>query len=958
MNSFLFNTAQDIITNHEHEFHSWCFIFPNKRTNYYFRKSLAQVSGKIRKAPKMIDISSFIKHLTGLNEADELSLLFDLYLVFIQHTDNELMSFDNFYKLGEIVLSDFNEIDAWLADPVQIYKNIENLNDIDETFDWLSEEQKNIIRQFWLNFSPETKSEEKELFLNIRNKLPAVYSSFKQKLFEQNNAYRGLMYRRLSEMINDLRIKDGEYVKYVFIGFNALNNAELQLFKYFQKNKKALFYWNTDAYYLNDPDNEAGFFLRKNFKELNISLENKDSKFTEPKDIRIIGVPQNIGQAKIVSDLLSRMGNDIAYSETALVLADENNLFPILNALPESIESINVTMGVPLKHTPIRQLIRLISELYLSNSCNEKSIYYKPVIKLLKHPYVIDFDNSTVQLIIDEIHRNKYTYIPYSLLKNQNLLLTRVFKSFPDPLKSTEFLDLLLNILFLVFDKNEDRSESVKSLKNEYIYVAYKKIKKLKELLENHNVQIGLKLTVHYLNHILNNQSIPFEGSIDKGLQIIGIMETRNIAFKNLIITGFNEGIFPKANQKPSFISQSLRHAFGLPVFQHQDAVFAYIFYSLIQQADSITILYNNLSGERNPGEMSRFLLQLIHESDFNINIGTITEKIKIPESKQIVIQKTGEIIEMLSKFIVPNQGHSIKKISPAALNTYLDCSLKFYFSYICEIKEYDFEEDEFSPALTGNMVHEMMHILYREYLNKKVVPDDIQRLKLLAEPTADRVIRNRFKLKVNDNLSGNQVLLKTVLMRYCEVLLKNDIKYAPFKILYLEAKDFSSQIPIQFNNQKQSLTLNGIIDRIDKKENTIRIVDYKTGKESSKVDTISDLFSKGSENRAKNVFQILFYTYLFKQHESNDSLHVQPSLYYLRSMHDQAYDDKIKIKGSEKESVAINPQILNEILPEFETGLQTVLTEIFSPDSVFEQTVNTKICKYCIYAKICNRME
>ncbi len=958
MQSFLFKTAEDILLNHKTSYHNYCFIFPNKRTNYYFRKDLGNISGGAGKAPKMLEISSFIKQLTNLTEIDDLSLLFQLYGIFNSQSDNKKITFDNFYKLGEIIISDFNEIDSWLIDPFHIYKNINHIKEIEDEFDWLSEEQKNIIRQFWINFSPETKSDEKEIFLEIRKKLPVVYTKLKTELLNQNSAYRGLIYRYLSELIDQNKINDNHFQKYVFVGFNALNNSELKLFKFFQKNKKAIFYWNTDAYYQNDVHNEAGFFLRKNFNELNISEKVVSTRFNEPKNIKIIGISQVTGQARIIPALLNEIPQEDTTSETAIVLADENILFPVLNSIPDYVKDINVTMGVAFKYTPLKQLIRLIAELHLSNSMiNITSIYYKYAIKLLKHPYIYKIDTVSADFIIQEIYQKKYSSVPIEIFEGLNKVYDLIFNEKTKLDNPIDFLDKLLKILFLLFDKQESQND-FHSLKNEYIFIAYKKIKKLKELIEIQNINLSLKLTVYYLNHLLNNEIIPFEGHIDKGLQITGIMETRNISFKNLIITGMNEGNFPKTIQKPTFISQSLRQAFGMPVFQHQDAVFAYILYSLIQQSENITILYNNLSDEKNSGEMSRFLMQLLYESNFNIKIHQITEKIEIPEYKKISIEKSPEIIDKLYNNYVLQDQNKQKNISNAFLDTYLDCTLKFYFSYIAEIKELETPGDDFSPALTGNLLHIIIKDLYNQFIQKTVKTEDIKQILPLIEIQTEKRIKEQFNISDNNTLTGNQIIIKTVLMKYIELILTYDISKVPFKIISLETNEFSSIFKLNFNDKNINVRLHGIIDRIDEKDNIFRIIDYKTGREQSVVNSVTNLFDRNFKNRSKHIFQILLYTHLFQESSKESEYHLKPILYYLRSMNNKEFSGNVLLKISEKENITINSDNLNQILSEFTDKLKILLTEIFFSDLPYEQTENTDNCKYCIYNKICNRLE
>jgi len=962
MKAFLHNTAKEIIEKYKDSIHKYCFVFPNKRTNFFFRKYYSELYGVSHKAPKMLEIRKLIHQFTKLNDVDDLTVIFKLYKIFNKTDKENKYSFDQFFKLGEIILSDFNEIDSWLTDPSQIFKNIKDIKEIETHFDWLSEEQKDVLKKFWINFTADEKSDEKKLFLNLWNILPNVYKELTSHLFEKRIAYTGLHYRVLSDLIDQHKLNTDQYKKYIFIGFNALNKAEIKLFKHLDKKEKAEFYWDTDQYYHLDNKQEAGDFLRKNFSVLNITDKDIPYNFLKPKEINLTGVSLNLGQAKILPEILKKIRKEEISERTAIILADEHMLFPVLSSLPEYVDSINVTMGYPMKLTPAFQFIKLYSDLHVQyNKKKSNTYYYKYVINLLKHPYVSENDRELNEKIINEINENNSFYIPANLFSNKgNNFYKLLFSKIPEKDASEIFLQTLLNLLFIIFDKTRDeKGNVVKTLKNEYIHRAYTKTKRLKELLLENDVETGLKLTVDILIQILRTDQISFEGDAVEGFQLMGLMESRNLDFKNIILLGFNEGNIPSVSKKPTFLSQSIRYAFEMPVIKHQDSVYAYLFYRLLQKAENINLVYNNIVNESNSGEISRFAFQLLYESGLEINHIQYNEKLYPVEPNEITVKKTPEVLKKLEQF-TSESTNSFKKFSPAALNTYLDCSLKFYLRYIAGIKESKEVEEEFSSAGFGSLLHLILENVYTELKNKKgnskVKPEDF---KFILE-NLPGILESSFNTYYNNQINkttGSSVIIKNVLLKYVTSVLKTDKEYAPFEIISLEADDdFSMQFEIEVDKQIKKVCLNGIIDRVDKKDNIYRVIDYKTGRPNNMFDSVESLFNTELKKRASHVFQTLFYSYLFIRNKQPDQIKVKPGIYYTRSMNKTSYDESVRMKTGRNKYIIIDENELDLIMPAFSNEIKKLLIEIFSSDFSFEQTDNTDICKYCSYNKICSK--
>jgi len=959
MKSFLYETAEDIIKNNSNNLQNCLLIFPNKRTKYYFRRYYAQIIGKSSRPPKMTEIGKLIREITGFEDAEKLTLVFELFRVF-QKYDNRY-SFDAFYRIGEIILSDFNEIDAWLVDPQQIYRNIKDLKEIDAHFDWLTDEQKKLLSDFWKNFLTEKSSKEKEMFIGLWNLLPKVYASFFSRLKNKKIAYNGMIYKILSDMIDADEMKPGNYHKIIFIGFNALNKAELKFFRYFKKQGNTQFFWDADNYYFVDKKQEAGDFIRKNFFDLQLKSFDFPNNFIQNKQIDIIGTSLNINQAKLLHPILANKNKDFI-ENTAIVTADESMLFPVLSALPGTVESINVTMGYSFKFTPLYNFIVRFLKMHLfAEKHKSKNLYFKDVLNILKHPYIKEYNSALSEKMISLINEKKMIYInPENLLlEEDNKLMRLIFFADKKEKNSQIFLDNLLNILFVFFDKNKIEREN-NSLKNEYIFRAYKKIKRFREILIENNETLSLKLSSEILIQILKSDNIPFESESNEGLQIMGLMESRNLDFKNVIILGVNEGNLPKISRAPTFISQSLRYTFNLPLIKHQDAVFAYFFYRLLQRAENITLIYNDLVNDANSGEMSRFILQLLYESDFQITHRHVNDEIVIRNRERIEIEKDNRIFEKLNRYIIQSEesGTEANAFSASALNTYLTCSLKFYFKYLAGIKEADKSEDELSPAEFGSILHSVTEQIYRDLTsdktNETISKEMINKKLSETEKYVFEAFKNYFKNNSNYSSEGIQIVIQNVLNAYVKTILRYDESYAPFKIISLEKENFyNTLLDIKINSQNKKVKLFGIIDRIDKKEGIFRIIDYKSGSRPKGIISIENLFDGSYNNRDSHAFQALFYTLILSENKDFSGLKVRPSLYYARLMNRTDFSDTLVINDNSVK-LALDENVTEKILPDFKEKLTKLIEEIFDINSSFKMTDDVKKCEYCEFYKIC----
>jgi len=969
MKTFLQETVEGIIKKFGEDLENIQIIFPNKRTGYFFQNVFAKTINKTVWSPKTFTIQSYITKLSRLQKVDKIGLIFILYDSFkaIDHEFN--MSFDAFFGLGELILNDFNEVDSYLVEVDQVFTNIKNIHEIDQKYGDLSEEQIAIIKQYWLNFSIEDMSREKEKFIELWNILPAVYKHFTDSLLSKNLAYEGLIYRTIANNVQNGNLKEEKEIS-LFIGFNALNAAQKKLFKYLKSKGQAYFYWDTDSYYHLNTIQEAGDFLRVNFEVLDEPKNKIQTNFNTPgKKINLFGIPGNVGQAKVISQILKNYNNWKQIKEkpdkTVIVLTDESMLFPVLHSLPGEIETFNITMGYPLNDTALFSLIMYFLRIQqtMSKQSDGKSVFYfKEVLAILNHPYIYPSYQETAQQIIDTINGQQLNYVGQSLLlRCKEKLYELIFTPVADENQATGLLTRLLNVLFIIFNKlPRDKKGSVEE---EYIYQTYITVKRLNEVIEKHaqNIELNKEIITQIIKQLLRNVRVPFESQSTDGMQIMGLIETRNVDFENVVLLNANEGILPNLNRAPSLISESMRHAFGLPVLKYQDAIFAYFFYRLLQRAKNINIVYNNLSGTSLSGELSRFVQQLKLESGIEFREFQLEQHLETANIHETIIKKDEKVQALLSKYFV-DQDIVKKQLTATALDSYLSCSLKFYFRYLAKIKETDKVEEDFSPIDLGIIIHSVMESIYKSIIkNNNSALIQQKDIKAAYDIIEDFIIEafKEYYGKSNSpdfKFTGNLLVIKEVIHKYIKTTLKVDEKQTPFEIVLLE-EDYSFQTTFSFNHNgaEKQVGLMGIIDRIDKQSGIYRLIDYKTGKAEKDFSDFLQLFQPLISRRKKAIFQLFIYGILFKKHQEFKDKPAIPGIYDLRNMHKADFDASIYF-GTGKNRMIINEHNFKSFIEDFEAHLSGKLTELFNPEIPFVQTEFQENCTYCPYKAICSK--
>nr|MDA3778655.1 PD-(D/E)XK nuclease family protein [Bacteroidales bacterium] len=740
MKSFLKEVTEELYEQYKENISDNCIVFPNKRAALYFKKYLSEISNKPIWSPKLLTINELMQEISEKKPTNNIKLIFELYKIY-RKIKTTTESFDEFYYWGEIMLSDFNDIDKYLVNPKQIFQNLSALKNIQEQFNYLSPGQIELVMQFWKSFKPEQFSENQEEFVHLWEILSNIYDEFRKELLKNDDSYDGMINKNIAnKIINNEDIKLSN-AKYIFIGFNALNECEKTLFKYLKNINRADFYWDYDYHYIDNHNHEAGRFIRENIKNYpspknsNIRFNNLDTE----KSIKIFSTTTDIGQAKVIAPLLKKINNEEIDdpNKHAIILTDEQILIPSLYAIPNSIDKVNVTMGYPLKDTPIYGFIKKIIELQkkVNSNNNEISFFYKHVISILKHQYINNKDSKISELINDITKKNKI-YLTKDEL-NISDITAKIFVKIDNHSSISEYL---LNILNSLFHDIENQNFENQNIEQEYIYHLFITIKQLNEVLSESNINIQIETYLNLLDKIIQSINIPFTGEPLNGLQVMGILETRAIDFENIIILSMNEGIFPKVSTAMSFIPYNLRRGFNLPAIEYQDSIFSYYFYRLLQRAKNITLIYNSSSDGFQTGEMSRFIHQLKFETKHKIKHYNLSYDINTKPQEKIIISKNEEIKAKLNNYIGEK---SIRSLSPSAINMYLTCKLKFYFRYIAGLKEQNNLLEEIDPPTFGNILHNTMEDLYTPFLNKIISKESI---KSITPDTIENAINKALK--------------------------------------------------------------------------------------------------------------------------------------------------------------------------------------------------------------------
>jgi hypothetical protein len=938
------------------EIHRTAFVFPNRRSGFFFRKYLSECTDSPFFSPEILTISNLFTKLNPAYQADRIKLLFVLYDIYIKKSaSNE--AFDDFLHWGEMLINDFDEIDKQLIDAKQLFTNVTDLNSIEKDFTFLNPSQTKAILTFWSSFSPEKNDDNQQFFLKVWHILYPIYDEFRKTLHSQNIAYEGMIYRDVIENANSGNLKI-PYQKVVFVGFNAISNAEKELFKYLKNNGIAEFYWDYSSEMLKDEDNKASFFMKENLRLFPSDIEiDEDEDENENTRFEVYAMPSKIGQAKqlypILKELIdnSLLDNETAI-QTAIVLPDEQMLMPVLHSIPEEIKSINVTIGYSVSGTPIASLIDFLWSLQKNVRKNEadSSFYYKDVLSILKHNYVsVNCPKETSELIKDIVEKNQ-VYISAAAFKDSPLLKL-VFHTPSSSFEIAEYLTSVLRALqtglFSQTEENEeDEKIDTKSLEKVFIAHYQDIIKRMYDMMIETGTIVSIDTYFKLLKQMTALIKIPFMGEPLSGLQIMGVLETRALDFKNVIILNVNEGIFPAKTSSNTFIPYQLRRGFGLPTQEHQDSIWAYNFYRLINRAERVIMLYDTRTDGLQSGEVSRFVHQLKYHYKIPVKQKLSVYNIASSRTASLTIEKDREAMNLLGLF------EKDKYLSASSINVYLDCPVKFCLSVLKGIKEEDDVSETIENDLFGTLLHRVMEFVYKPLCGKTVTAD---LLKLFSENDNIRNIINQafakdfFHSETVKPLVGQTYLYGETIRKYANKILEYDRSLTPFT--YIDSEKLV-KTSINIDNGKK-VNIKCFIDRIESRDNIVRIIDYKSGRPSSlNFTSMESLFDSTSKDRKKAVMQVFLYawtcTSIMKGAE------IQPVVYYVRDLFAKSdFDPRIRLVVEKEKTVISNFSLYKN---EFEDNLRAAINEIFDADKPFVQTSNIKNCEYCYFKNTCGR--
>ena len=959
MESFLKLVAADLYKHTEGNLAHTAVVFPNKRAGLFFNEYLAQESDSPIWSPAYVSISELFRSLSPWEVGDPVKLVCELYKIFRRETQST-ETLDDFYFWGEMLISDFDDADKNKVDTDKLFSNLQDLRNIMDDYTFIDDEQEEAIRQFFQNFSIERRTALKERFISLWNVLGNIYKGFRESLASQNIAYEGMMYRHV---IEHLDVDKLPYEKYIFVGFNVLNKVEHTLFTQLKDAGKAVFYWDYDEFYMKENrqavTHEAGEFIRRNLRDFPSPLSGELFKnLSKPKEVHYIASSTENAQARYLPQWI-RNNLTTPEKETAVVLCNEALLQPVLHSLPAEVKHVNITMGFPLSQTPVYSFLIALLELH-THGFNFKSGRYtfQSVVTLLKHPYTRQLTGQA-ELLEKELTRNNRFYpLPGELGKDE--FLTRLFTPLSGNLNLCIRLSETLQQVAGIYQANTSGTEDTDAfnqLYRESLFKAYTTINRFRTLIEEDELTVQSETFRRLLVKVLSATNIPFHGEPAIGMQVMGVLETRNLDFRHLVLLSVNEGQLPKSGGDSSFIPYNLRKAFGMTTIEHKIAVYAYYFYRLLQRAERITLMYNTSSDGLNRGEWSRFMLQFLIEWPHPITRQFLEAGQSPQGTSPITVEKTPDVMRrMQSLFDV--RANPKAKFSPSALNYYLDCPLKFYYRYVAGLSAPDEVSAEIDSATFGSIFHYAAEHIYKDLtthgkvINKEAL-ETLLRNEVKLQDYVDTAFKKLFfNVPQNEKpeYNGIQLINSAVIARYLKQLLQNDLRYAPFTFI---ASEMEVDEPIDIQTPKGVIKsrIGGIIDRMDSKDGTLRIVDYKTGGDADTPPHVESLFIP-DKKRSNYVFQTFLYAAIMCRKQP--TMKIAPALLYIHRAATETYSPVIQMGEPRKPKEAVED--FSKYEKEYRERLQGLLEEIFNPEKSFAQTEIIEKCTYCDFKALCKR--
>lgn len=952
MQPFLYQVAEDLKKQFGDSIFKTAIVFNNKRPMVFLKKYLSEVYGKTIVCPAMFPILDFMTLSTTKAVAHDLSrffLLLDCYNQLLSEEGKEPVSSDFFYPMSRTILSDFDQIDYAKANPDKIYTHLKDLGELKQHFSDFTKEQQKFIENFWASFSPERQSDIQQKFIELWKRLPKLYLCFKEKLLSLNLTSSAMLYRDLADEKVENKDFIKQFQKVAFVGFNALNKCEAALFQKWQNDGNALFYFDGDDYYFKDSLQESGMFLRKNINDYR--LKNVFGNFPNQlnnsnKQLFVYPVSGNAAQAKALPfHLPKNNANDLKRpNKIAVILADENLLIPALQSISDD-SVINITMGFSVRQSSVFQLVQEWISIQQQVQSSKQLRLSETNLKRLFALNLLPFQKNETEEILNRYQQ--LSQIDFLLFLQKFNPLSQLL--FTKKESVVDCIDSLKALLRLVLSQKESEN-NLKQLESGLLVSLFQELTKLQDLLVTFQTEMSIELILNLILQLLSGLKVPLEGTPLEGIQIMGMLESRCLDFDEIYILGANEDVLPHSSSANTFIPDSLRRAFGLPVKEYQEALSAYLFYRLCQRSKKIHIFYNDSADNNCSGEVTRFVRQLAFESNLQFQ-----EKPQMPFRKGIglnhpalKIEKSEPVLAKLNLYLTPNKN----SFSASALKKYIECPLQFFMQHLAGIKEPETDKNPFDAAVMGTAFHQIMRQFYSEFEGKEfpVTKMMIQKQLPSLREICKKAINESLKRGAQSLVQDSQIVIaENILLENANIILNHDAeKIAPFKIISLE-KDCSLSLPLDIygNGHAEIVNFKGVIDRVDEVNGQLRIVDYKTGGDSTLIKNgLDSLFSHQTKSGNPAAFQVLFYTLLYYKKFGKV---VQPNLYIIRKIAQE--ETALQLKIDKKNIVELDASLLAE----FETNLAALIGELFHPEIIFQHNKDSKYCENSPYALFCN---
>ena len=828
MKTFLHEVAEDLYARYGEGLSERAILFPSRRARLFFVDALTGIAGRPMWQPRWVTVDDLTTEISGLRTGDRVRLITELYKIYSEY---HAEPFDKFYFWGDMLLTDFDTIDKYRIDAAMLFRNISEIKEIEADISYLTPAQLQILR-FWSTLADETDlSEEKRRFLAIWKTLGPVYARFRERLSELGIAYNGMVQRAAADRIRSEGYAFPEARQYVVAGFNALSECEKQLFRFLSTAAETDFYWDYDSYYKDRPEQEAGMFVRENVVQFPSRGDVSHDNMERPKELTAVAAVSNAVQCKhaaaILRELAARGPLD---KRTAVVLTDENLLLPLLYALPPEIGKVNVTMGYPLRASLAYTFVERLVELQAHRRTKGAgcTFYHADAVGILAHPYVADSDARETRAMQDEIVRERRISVDAAWL-GRNGLLRMIFS----PAAAwRELSDWLLRVVAAVARtpyEGDDRRQRV-----EFLAVISEEISKLRNSLDECDIELTTEVYTSLLRRHLQTVRIPYEGEPLEGVQVMGILETRNLDFENVVLLSMNDDNFPGNHMaQASFVPYNLRAAYGLPTPEHHEGVYAYYFYRLVQRARRVWMLYCSHADDKSTGEPSRYIYQLDYESGFPVRKVEVGVDVNLAETDPIEVAKDEGIMQRLGRFTDPE---SKATLSPTAFFRYVACPLRFYFHSVARLQADDEIAEEVDAPMFGTILHAAVQKLYARIVGEAHPGETLRAMIRTGEIAAavEAAINENYlqdPAATTDDYTGNLLLVKDIVTRYLRGgVMPYDAAHDGFTVTGLE-QEVAYGFDFTAAGRPLCMKFAGIADRIDALDDgTLRVVDYKTG--------------------------------------------------------------------------------------------------------------------------------